>query len=166
MISEILNQQTMDELANPCQTVTRWVKAIINELVEEKIRSSTKVEENDFKTAIETFAEQIKIVTSDIDDSVKTRQQKIVENLKAARRKNSLIFDINDEPIPGVDAPERTASTGTSRAVTPGSSIVLASRLRKHKRAEVNAADLEPSADAVLFINGFREATSSLARVF
>lgn len=165
MISEILKQQTGYELANPCQTVTRWVKAIIDELVEEEMGSGTEVERNDFKTAVETFAEQMKIVASDIDDSVKTRQQKIAENLEAARLENSLIFEIDDEPIPGIDAPERT-STATSRAVTPGSSIALAPRSRKRKQAEMDAANTEPSADAVLFTNSFREATASLAGAF
>lgn len=108
----------------------------------------------------------MKIVTFDIDDSVKTRQQKIAENLEAAKLKNSLIFDINDKPIFGVDASESIASTGISRAVTPGSSIVLAPWLRKCKQAEIDATNLEPSVDVVLFTNSFRKATASLAWAF
>lgn len=72
MISDILKQHTGYELANPCQTVTRWVKAIIDELVEEEMGSGTEVERNNFKTAVETFAERMKIVATDISDSVKT----------------------------------------------------------------------------------------------
>lgn len=55
MISELLKQQTGYELVNPLQTVTRWVKAQINELVEEEMGSGAEVERNDFKTALEQF---------------------------------------------------------------------------------------------------------------
>lgn len=152
MISDILKQQTGYELANPCQKVTRWVKAIINELVEEEMGSGTEVERNDFKTAVETFAERMKNVASNISDSVKTRQEKIAENLEAARLENSFTFQIDDEPIPGIDAPDNRTSAGTSRAVTPGSSIALAPRSKKRKReSEVDAG---PSADAMLLTNG------------
>lgn len=41
MISE-LKQQTGYELVNPQQTVTRWVKAQINELVEEEMGSGAE----------------------------------------------------------------------------------------------------------------------------
>lgn len=53
MISDILKQQTGYHLVNSQQTVTNWVKAQIDELVEEKIGSGTKVERNNFKMAVE-----------------------------------------------------------------------------------------------------------------
>lgn len=84
--------------------------------------------------------------------------------MEAARLENSLIFQIDDKPIPGFDAPDNRTSAGISRAVTPGSSIALASRSKKRKREpEVYVG---PSADAVLLINGIREATASLAGAF
>lgn len=96
--------------------------------------SSTKVKRKDFKTAVEIFAKQMKIVVLDISDSIKIRQEKIAKNLEVARLVNSLIFQIDDKPIFGIDAPQPGhASIGTStQVVTPGSSIVLAPQLRKH----------------------------------
>ena len=49
-------------LVNLQQTVTNWVKAQIDELVDEEMSSSTKVERNDFKTIVEIFAKQMKNV--------------------------------------------------------------------------------------------------------
>lgn len=97
----------------------------------------------------------MKIVALDISNSVKIHQEIIVENLEAARLENSLIFQIDDEPIFGIDTPQPGhASTGTStRAVTPGSSIVLALQLRKRIRQEVDAKS-GPSSDAVIFTSG------------
>lgn len=50
-------------LVNPQQIVSNWVKAQIDELFEEEMGSDTKLEKNDFKTTVETFAEQMKNVT-------------------------------------------------------------------------------------------------------
>lgn len=60
MISELLKQQTDYELVNPQQTVTRWVKAQINELVVEEMGSGAEVERNDFKTALEQFVLELR----------------------------------------------------------------------------------------------------------
>ncbi len=146
MISELLKQQTGYELISPQQTVTRWVKARIDELVEEEMGSGTEVERNDFKTAVETFSARMETVAQDIDDALKTRQQRAAENLEAARLENSLIFQLDDEPIPGIDAPP----TGTQSS--RGSSIALGHRPNKRKREAFNH---EPSSDAVLLANSF-----------
>lgn len=43
-IPELSKQQTGNELVSPRQTITRWVKARIDELVQEEMRSGTEVE--------------------------------------------------------------------------------------------------------------------------
>lgn len=163
MISELLKQHTGYDLMHPQQTITRWVKARIDELVEEEMGSGTEVERNDFKAAVEQFAQHMDTVAQDIEDSVKSRQQKAAENLEAARLENALIFEIDDEPISGVDTPN------TNRSSTPGSSIALNPRQRKRKR-EHNTNEqrhetqpAEASQNAVLIANSFRDSTAVLA---
>lgn len=70
MISSLLKQQTGYDLVNPAQTITRWVKSQINELVEEELGSGTEVEKDDFKTAVEQFATRMKTDAQEINDSV------------------------------------------------------------------------------------------------
>ena len=72
IISDILKQQTGYHLVDPQQTVNNWVKAQIDELVEEEMGSGTEVKRNDFKTAVETFAEQMKIVAEEIKNAVQS----------------------------------------------------------------------------------------------
>lgn len=70
MISDILKKQTGYHLVNPQQIISKCIKVQIEKLVEKEIRSSTKGKKNDFKMAIETFAEQIRIMTRKIEDSI------------------------------------------------------------------------------------------------
>lgn len=78
------------------QIVINCVKAYIDALIEEEIRLGTEIEKNDFKASVQQFAEYMETITQDIDDSVKSCQQKAAENLKAVRLENALIFQIND----------------------------------------------------------------------
>lgn len=68
------------------------MKAQIDELVEEEMGFDIEVEKNDFKTAIETFAKQIRIVAQEIEDSVQSQKAKAVKSLVAACLDNSLVF--------------------------------------------------------------------------
>ena len=155
MILELLKQQTGYKLISPQQTVTRWMKARIDELVEEEMGSGTEVERNDFKTTVETFAARMETVAQDIHDALKTRQQRAAENLEAARLENTLIFQLSYKPIPDVDTPP--TGTQSSREL----SIALSHRPNKRKR---EASDL-PSSDAVLLANSYRDSTAVLAEV-
>lgn len=87
------------------------MKAQIDKLVEEETGFGTKLERDDFKTAVKSFFACMETVVQDIDDALKTRQQQAAENLEAARLRNSLIFQLDDEPISGVDTPP--TGTGT-----------------------------------------------------
>lgn len=156
MTSDILKQQMGYHLVNPQQTVSNWVKAQIDELVEEKMGSGTEVERNDFKTAVETFAERMRNVAQEIEDSVQARKAKAAESLAAARLENSLVFQLDDEPIPGVD---------TSSGSTTSASIALAPSRSQQKRKR-DGDPSEPSADAVLMNSGLFEAAVALADAY
>lgn len=121
------------------------MKAQIDKLVEEEMRSDTEVERNDFKTAVETFAKQMKIVTQEIEDSVQSQKAKAAKSLAATCLGNSLVFQLDDEPIPGVD----TLSGFTT------SSIALESRSQKQKRDITDS--IKPSTDIVLMNSGSKE---------
>lgn len=108
MISDLLKQQTGYHLGSPQQTVAHWVKAQMDELIEEQMGSGTEVERHDFKTAVEQFADRMNTVAQEINDAFKYRQLKAAENLAAARLENSLVFQIDDEPIAGVDLPQNS----------------------------------------------------------
>lgn len=94
------------------------------------MRSDTKIEQNNFKGVIEKFAECMEFVTLEIDNSVKTCQQKVAEILEAAWIENALIFQIDDELIPGVDTPP----TNKNCSSISESSIALNSQHHKQER--------------------------------
>ncbi len=126
-------------------------------MVEEERGSGTEVERDDFKAAVEQFAERMDTVAREIDDAVKLYQQRAAENLEAARLENSLVFQIDDEPFPGVDTP---ANFNYSQS----SSIALALRVSKRKREP--ESNSQPSADIVLLTSGFKEARTILADAY
>lgn len=113
------------------------------------MRSGIEVEKNNFKLVVEQFAHHIETVTQDIENSVKTRQQKAIENLKEAKLENALIFEIDDKPIFEVDIPNRSS--------TSESSIILNPRQKKRKWNNENTSktQLEASQSAVLIANSF-----------
>lgn len=80
MILELLKQQTGYKFINSQQTITQWVKFRINKLVEEEMKFGMEVKRNNFKTAVETFATCMKMVAQNIDDILKTCQQREAEN--------------------------------------------------------------------------------------
>lgn len=96
----------------------------------------------------------MRIVAQEIEDSVQSQKTKAAESLAAACLENSLVFQLDDEPIPGVDTPSGSNT----------SSIALGSRSQKRKRD--NTDFTEPSADAVLMNNGFKEAAVALADAY
>ena len=70
-----------------------------------------------------------------------------------------MVFQVDDEPIPGVDTPAANPNS-SSRS----SSIALAPQASKQKR-EAEPTD-HPSADIMLLITGFKEATTILANAY
>ena len=131
----------------------------LDELVEEEMGSSTEVEKDDFKSAVEQCAERWETVAKEIKDMAKTRKERAIENLKAARLENSLIFQVDDEPIPGIDRPTNSIRSGTLSIALNGHSK------RKHLEIKSSSSinDAEPSKNAVLLATSFRESTAILA---
>lgn len=124
------------------------------------MRSGTEVERNDFKTVVEQFVERIEIVSQEIEDSVKSQQQQAAENLEAARLKNSLIFEIDDKPIHGVDIPVASSFTQST-----SQSIAIIPQLPKRKREKEALSD-QPLANAFLLSNSFKEASTILVEAY
>lgn len=88
--------------------------------------SDTKVERNSFKIAVKTFTEQMKNIANNINNSIKTKQEKIAKYKEAAWFENLLIFQIDDKLIPNIDIPENRTSAGINRSVISRSFIALA----------------------------------------
>lgn len=116
---------------DPKSTVTRWVSTRLDELIEEEMGSGTEVERNDFKASVETFLGRMKVVKEEVNESVKSARQKSAEIYGAARVESALVFDIDDEPIPGVDTPASPSIGSSSR----GASIVLSGAESRKKKA-------------------------------
>ncbi len=68
------------------------MKAQIDELVEEEMESDTEIERNDFKTAVEMFAKQMRNVAQEIEDSIQAQKAKTAESLVTACLQNYLVF--------------------------------------------------------------------------
>lgn len=79
MIWRLLKDQTRYDLLKPTITVMRWVKADIDELVEEEMGSNTQVEQDDFKVVIGQFPIQINTVQTEIDYTIKVMQTQAIE---------------------------------------------------------------------------------------
>lgn len=53
--------------------------------------------------AIEIFMEQIKNMAQEIENSIQSQKTKVAENLLATYLENSLVFQLDDEPILSVN---------------------------------------------------------------
>lgn len=88
-----------------------------------------------------------------IEDIVKIYQKYAFENLKAAWLENSLIFQINNKLILGIDT-----LTNITRIRTP--SIILSS-YSKHKRLEIKSIsnNIQSSKDTIILVLNFKKST-------
>lgn len=113
MIRKLLRERTDYDLVDPRQTITRWVETSIDKLVENEMRSSTQIERNAFTVAVEQYASRWQAVADEINESVRVHQQRAAETMEVARLASSLVIDVDDEPIPGVNAPSSSATDVT-----------------------------------------------------
>ena len=74
MICKLLKDETGYNLQELRVTVTRWVKAHINELVEKEMGFGTQVKQDNFKEAVEKFGEQIDAIKKNLDSAVKDKR--------------------------------------------------------------------------------------------
>lgn len=154
MIRALLKEQTVYDLQEPRVTVTRWVKARIDELVEEEMGSGTQVEQDDFKAAVEQFASRMNSVQKNLDSAVKDKQAQAAELFEAAKLQSGMVYGLDDEPIAGV---ELGAGLGPSNRTISSSIALNASRKRKRD-------DIGISNDAVLLSEIFEKSTAVLAQ--
>lgn len=104
MIRKLLKDETGYDLQEPRVTITRWVKARIDELVEEEMGSGTQVEQDDFKEAVEKFGERMDAIQKNLDSAVKDKQAQAAELFEAAKLQSEMVYGLDDEPISGVEA--------------------------------------------------------------
>ena len=103
----------------PRNTVLGWVADRGNELVEEEIGSGTRIDQDDFKAAVDQFSKRLKMVEKELDTQVKSQKEHAAELYEAARLQSAMAFGLDNKPILGVDAPSnssgiRTASSSIS----------------------------------------------------
>lgn len=60
------------------------------------MRFDTKVEKNDFMTAIETFTKQMQIMAQKIKNFIQSWKTKVVESFATTHLENSLVFQLDD----------------------------------------------------------------------
>lgn len=119
MICQLLKENTGYDLKEPRNTVLRWVAKRVDELVEEEMGSGTQVDQDDFKVAVEQFNDRLKTVKKELDKQVKTKQAQTAELFEAARVQSAMVFGLDDELIPGVDA-----TADSQHATTSGKSSI------------------------------------------
>lgn len=137
----------------PRNTVTRWVKARIDELVEEEMGSGTQLEQDDFKAAVEQFARRMETVQKDLDEQVKAKRANAAEKFETARLQSDMVFGLDDEPIPGIESGALGAAPGHP------SSIALNANTRKRKR---NNSSNGISIDAATILSETIERTTTV----
>lgn len=152
-IRDLLKDRTGYDLVEPRNTVLRWVKARIDELVEEEMGSGTQVDQDDFKAAVEVFRNRWEIVENEIKQSKQSNDAQAAELFEAARVQKAMVFELDDEPIAGIDSAEHGSNARNA-------SIALNSSNRKQKRE----ADSGPSHDAILLAGAFEKSTGMLAK--
>lgn len=84
-------------------------KSILEMSLSEKMGSGTQVDQDDFKTAVEQFAQRIKAVDQELDAQVKSQQAKAAELFESARVQSAMVLGFDDEHIIGVDAPSNSS---------------------------------------------------------
>lgn len=59
---------------------------------------------------MENFAGQIKEVDKELESQIKFSQAKVAELFESVHLQSTMVFGLNDEPIPGVDSPSNAPS--------------------------------------------------------
>lgn len=160
LIRDLLKTRTGYLLKEPRNTVLRWVADRGDELVQEEMGSGTQVDQDDFKAAVEQFAGRVKAIQDELDEQVKTSKAKSAELYESARVQSAMVFGLDDEPIPGVDAPSNSATqAGPSIALNP-----LARVAANKRKREGSAAAEESLKEATMLAESFRDSSKELAK--
>lgn len=118
--------------------------------------SDTEIKRNDFKTVVETFVENMKIMAKEIENAIQSQKTKVVESFNTTRLENFLVFQLDDKPIPCVDTPLDFTT----------SSIALRSQSQKRKQDANSSTSTELSANIVLINNRLKVAAVVLANSY
>lgn len=162
LIRKLLRDRMNYDLADPRQTISRWVETRIDELVDKEMRSGTEVERNDFKIAVKQFANRSQAVADGTNDSTKTPQQHAAENLEVAGVERSLGFDVDVEPTSAANASSNLA-TGSTGSATPLVAPGVQANKRRRVGPEARTAGGDASKDAIFLAGSFRESITVLA---
>lgn len=109
--------------------------------------SFTQVEQDDFKSAVEQFAERMEMVQKDIDVAVKDKRAYAAEMFEAAKLQSDMVFGSDDEPIPGLEAIPNPAAP----------SIALNTREKKKDDSTT------PSNDTAILAETFERSTACIS---
>ncbi|MCJ1348862.1 hypothetical protein MMC31_007095, partial [Peltigera leucophlebia] len=167
MIRDLLKEQIGYDLKEPRNTVLRWVADIGDELVSEEMGSGTQVDQDNFKTAVEKFAQRIKAVGQELETQVKSQQAKAAELFESACVQSAMVFGLDDEPIPGVDAPSNSSIAAPRLSSSIALNLLARATANKRKRedsATPSANDVQTSRENDALANSFEKATNVLAK--
>lgn len=160
MISQLLKEQTGYELSEPQNTIFRWVKALNDELVQEEMGSGTQVEQDDFKAAVKQFGVRLNAVQKELANAVKSKETQAAELFEAAWLQRAMVFELDDEPIPGIDS--GASGSGTHAC---GTSIALNSSRKQKRDRDFGSQREEVSGNVVLLLaETFEKSTNVLAK--
>lgn len=140
-------------MAEPRNTVLRWVKACMEELVQEEMGSGTQVDQDDFKAAVELFKNRLEAVDAEIKQSRKSKEARLQSFLRPLGCKKQMVFDLMTRLFQALIQKFQHYD---------GHRLLLNASARKRKRdAESNE---KPSNDAILLAEFFGQSTGILAK--
>ncbi len=133
MIRGILKEQASYNLKETRNTVLRLVADRGEDLVSEEMGSGTQVDQGDFKAAVKQFAESIKVIDEELESQVKLSQAKAAELFESACFQIARVFELDDEPISGVNALSNSSSATAARASSVSIALNPQARSTAHK---------------------------------
>lgn len=129
--------------------------------------SGTQVDQDNFKAVVKNFAGQIKDVDEELESQVKSSQVRAAELFESAHLQSAMVFGLDDEPIPGVDALSNALSVVGTRTSSASIALNLLARLTANKRKHKQAGNADPnqaSNNFMLLANSFKKSTAILTQ--
>lgn len=131
-----------------------------DELVQEEMGSGTQVEQDDFKVAVEQFGARLDAVQKELANAIKSKETQAAELFEVAWLQKTMVFELDDEPILGIDF----KVSGLSMHAR-GTSIALNSSQKRKRDGDSRSQYKEVSGNAVLLLaETFEKSTNVLAK--
>lgn len=115
---------------------------------------------------MEQFAKRIKAVDEELESQVKSSQAKALKLFESTLLQNAIVFGLDDEPIPQVDAPSNSSSAIATCAFLASIALNPLARSiaykQKYKKSTANAG--QASHNAMFLANNFKESIAVLAQ--